>query len=75
MYMCVRIKILLLSTIFQLDVGTVPTVLYCIALLFVRHVRSKGNKSNLFTYKSFCKIQPFVFILLSVLECVLPVLT
>jgi hypothetical protein len=50
-----RVYILFLSTICQLDVGTFPIVLYCILLLFVRHARSKGNKSNLFTYKSFLK--------------------
>jgi hypothetical protein len=56
MYMCAKVYILFLSTIFQLDVRTFPIVLYCILLLFVRHARSKGNKSNLFTHKSFCKI-------------------
>jgi hypothetical protein len=48
---------------------TCPKVLYCILLLFVRHARSKGNKSNLFTYKSFCKILPFVFILIGRYLC------
>ena len=61
MYMCAKVYILFLSTIFQLDVRTFPIVVYCILLLFVRHARSKGNKSNLFTHKSFCKILHYYF--------------